>query len=233
MRETLKKNLDKVFWTVGGGIATHFITKQLDAKEMAEFQNKIKNVENIENNILDLLKDSKLDISPEGYNFLKPKIEIIARSGKKVFDFINKEELSEKFKVSVNDNLSELTKAVEEINKYLESKNNNKFLPDFNLKDFNLNTLYEYLDSLTLLQESALLHIIIFLLILSTVYSILAALFGNEIIKYFNLENKYPKLNTFFSYRAKFQKYYLMWNISILFFLCIFGILLNIFSFVC
>ena len=71
-----------------------------------------------------------------------------------------------------------------------------------------------------------------FLSLIFTSINILGALFGNEIIKYFDLEKKYPKLNTFFSYRAKFQKYYLSWNIFLLLILIIAAILLNIFIFI-
>ena len=101
------------------------------------------------------------------------------------------------------------------------------FLPDISFND-----LYQYLDTLTLSQESALLQIIIFILLLLIVSNILAALFGNEIIKYFDLEKKYPKLNILFSYRAKFQKYYLSWNIFFLLILIIAAIFLNIFIFI-
>ena len=81
---------------------------------------------------------------------------------------------------------------------------------------------------MTLLQESALLHIIIYIYILATVFNILGIFFGNEVIKYFELENKYPKLHIFFKLRAKFQKYYLMWNVFYMFFICFIGIILDL-----
>ena len=46
--------------------------------------------------------------------------------------------------------------------------------------------LINYLDSLTLLQEGGLFHIIIFSTILVIIFDILGIFFGNEIIKYFN-----------------------------------------------
>lgn len=84
---------------------------------------------------------------------------------------------------------------------------------------------------MTLLQESALLHIIIYIYILATVFNILGIFFGNEVIKYFELENKYPKLHIFFKLRAKFQRYYLIWNISILLVVCFLGIFLDLLVF--
>ena len=138
---------------------------------------------------------------------------------------MNKEELSDKFKSSINEHLSEVLKAQDEIQKFLEDWNNSgkNFLPDISFKD-----LYQYLDTLTLSQESALLQIIIFILLLLIVSNILAALFGNEIIKYFNLETKFPRFSLFFKVRATLQKYYLMWNVLMLLFCCIFGIGVNI-----
>nr|WVH38266.1 hypothetical protein [Trametes maxima] len=74
----------------------------------------------------------------------------------------------------------------------------NKFISDFNfLGNFDLNKFYSYLDTLSLHQEGALFNIIVLLVILLTVFSIIGVFFGNEIIKYFDLENKYPRLNTF------------------------------------
>ena len=64
------------------------------------------------------------------------------------------------------------------------------------------------------------------------IYSILGVFFGNEIIKYFDLENKYPKLSIYFKLRAKFQRYYLLWDISIMFLICILGIALNVLTFI-
>ena len=98
--------------------------------------------------------------------------------------------------------------------------------------NFNFDYFTAYLDSLSLLQESALLHILIFIIILLTLINIFAALFANEILKYFDLENKYPSISGFLKLRAKFQKYYLTWNILFLLFLILAAILLNIFIFI-
>lgn len=90
---------------------------------------------------------------------------------------------------------------------------------------------YQYLDSLTLLQEVSLLHISMFLVLILTVINILSVLFGNEIVRYFNLEKRLPKLSGFFRLRATLQRYYLMWNVLILFVFCLFGIGVNLLLF--
>ena len=55
-----------------------------------------------------------------------------------------------------------------------------------------------------------------FVVIILNVINILSVLFGNEIIRYFNLEEKFPRLGLFFRLRLKFQRYYLIWNVLIL-----------------
>ena len=57
--------------------------------------------------------------------------------------------------------------------------NNNKF-------SFNLDSFYKYLDSLSLLEESALFHIFILSFILLTLVSLISTLFANELINLFN-----------------------------------------------
>ena len=67
-----------------------------------------------------------------------------------------------------------------------------------------------------------------FLSLIFTSINILGALFGKEIIRLFKLEERFPKLSIFFSLRAKFPRYYLVWNVILLFSLCISGLGINI-----
>lgn len=97
----------------------------------------------------------------------------------------------------------------------------NKFVGGFS--DF-----FQSLESLSILQHSILLDILMFLLLIFTVINILSALFGNEIIKYFNLETRFPGLSLLFKVRSSLQRYYLMWNVFVLIFVCMFGIGINI-----
>ena len=92
----------------------------------------------------------------------------------------------------------------------------------------NLDFFYDYLNSLGLLETSALYHIIALALICLISFNILSAVLGNEIIKYFNLEERYPKLASFFKLRLKFQRYYLILNFSLIFIICIVSILIDI-----
>jgi hypothetical protein len=100
------------------------------------------------------------------------------------------------------------------------TKNNSNF-------NVNFDGLYAYLDSLSFLQETALVHILIFIYMLLAILNLGSILFANQIIKYFDLENRYPYLNKILQIRAKFQIYYLIWNYVILTIICLGAILLN------
>lgn len=91
-----------------------------------------------------------------------------------------------------------------------------------------LSILQTYLDSLGLLEVSAFFHISVLLLIMLITFNIFSVLFGNEIIRYFSLEEKYPKLNSFFRLRQNFQRYYLMLNILAMFIICLLVISLDL-----
>ena len=96
------------------------------------------------------------------------------------------------------------------------------------LSYLNIFNIYDYLDSLTLLEESSLLHIFMFSIILLI---LTGTLLSNEIIKYFNIEDKYPSISTFLKIRSKYQRYYLIWNVFSLFIICIMGIGVNLMIF--
>ena len=123
---------------------------------------------------------------------------------------------------------NELQDFVDQINKDTISEGLNKNFID----NFNLDFFTTYLDSLPLLQEAALLHILLFIIILLTLSNIFGSLFANELLNYFDLENKFPSISGFLKLRAKFQKYYLSWNIFFLLILIIAAIFLNIFIFI-
>jgi hypothetical protein len=98
--------------------------------------------------------------------------------------------------------------ANEAVKKLIETINgNNNLVSDFNLEDF-----YKYLNSLNLIELSALYHIIVLALIAILSINVLSAVLGNEIINYFKLEENFPKLAAFLRLRLNFQRYYLILN---------------------
>jgi hypothetical protein len=114
--------------------------------------------------------------------------------------------------------------ASEGVKKLVDSINgSNKLVSDFNLEYF-----YEYLNSLSLLELSALYHIIVLIVIAILSFNVLSAVLGNEIIKYFKLEENFPKLAAFLRLRLKFQKYYLTLSFSLIFLLIFASIQINL-----
>jgi hypothetical protein len=112
----------------------------------------------------------------------------------------------------------------EAVKKLIETINgNNKLVSDFNLEDF-----YKYLNSLNLIELSALYHIIVLALIAILSINVLSAVLGNEIINYFKLEENFPKLAAFLRLRLKFQRYYLILNFSLIFLLIFATIQINL-----
>ena len=82
-----------------------------------------------------------------------------------------------------------------------------------------------------MLQVMNIFHVLTYIVIFLSLIEIIIILFGNELIKYFDLENKYPKLSVFFKLRAKLQKYYLIYNFFLIVAMCILGTFLDIFVF--
>jgi hypothetical protein len=122
------------------------------------------------------------------------------------------------------ENWQKALEKVNEIDDYL-TKDKDKFLSG-------LSNFFEYLDTLTLLQESSLFHVAVFIVIVLSLINIISVLFANEFINYFNLEKRFPKLAIFFKLRLKWQKFYLIMNFTILFIMCIFAIAINILLFI-
>ena len=69
-----------------------------------------------------------------------------------------------------------------------------------------------FVKSLTLIQNSILVHVLLLIVILFLLWNILAAYYSNKIITYFNLETRFPRLKRYFELRVKFQDYYIGLN---------------------
>ena len=122
---------------------------------------------------------------------------------------------------SLYENNLELVNLIDDlINEIKNEKTANEFVSG--LSDF-----YQFVENLSLLEHLVLLDIILFLLVMVTIINIFSALFANEIIKYFNLENRFPRLSLFFKIRLTLQKYYIIWNVFVLMVVCIFAVGIN------
>lgn len=94
--------------------------------------------------------------------------------------------------------------------------------------NFNLNSFNEYLNSLNLLELSAIYHILVLTLICLLLINIISAILGNEIINYFKLEKRFPIITAFLKLRLKFQKYYLILSFSLIFIICIASVIIDL-----
>ena len=153
-----------------------------------------------------------------GVNVCVDKIE---HSSDIVTILLNSEKLPFEFKDTILREMQSIEQYSKDLKQILEDIDKTSFVPG-------LDKFYAYLDSLTLFQESAVIHISLFIVLLLTVLNILFIFFGNEIIRYLNLEHKFPSLTGLIRLRAKFQRYSLMWNIFILVLVCVFGIFINL-----
>ena len=228
----LKNYFQTTFVFFTGAVGHQYVSKLLDYKEVIADQkseaeiiemnkdtnNKITEVHNhiIDNDIEGSLNEALN--SSEASEAIKAQAQIakdsIAQTKTSCMDFIkynvsnssNKSnEVAKALDIKKRDCFTKITNTTEELKKLQEFIDNekNKFLS-------NLTGLNDYLNSLSLLELSALFHILGSLLILITAFNILSVFFSNEIIKFFNLELKYPKLAKFFHLRRIFQKYYLL-----------------------
>ena len=241
--KNIVKNLQNLGVFTSGIVAHHYGSKLLDYKESSEgskvqalrddkldeIANGIKKLTDNCNNITDNLKETTL---------LQSKLDKLAHSAwdkaNNVQDSLNKYSsiADSSNKENLDKNVTEMVSVTEKINKLLEEISNANVGSSTKFTS-SIDDLYNYLDNLSLLEESSLLHILIFLVIILTVFNILTALFSNEIIQYFNLVERYPYLYNFFKLRNKLQRYYLMWNIFTLLIICIGGICINLLTIYC
>ena len=116
----------------------------------------------------------------------------------------------------------EISQAIKNLLDYMD-KGSNKLLSNINLEGF-----YSYLNSLSLVEISALFHIFVLSVILLLLLNVLTVVLGNEIINFFKIEEKFPKLIGVLRLRMKFQKYYLILNFSLIFILAMASILIDL-----
>ncbi len=245
----LKNNLTILGTFLSGVVGHHYIGKILDYKsEMAAskemelraisesenmeiMQNKlnsiIKNNENLSKNVETLIDkhipESQLLYVNELLDFGGKQCKNVREILDKGPDNINLDFYQTAYRAAVACEKAN-REASEGVKKIVDSINgSNKLVSDFNLERF-----YEYLNSLSLLELSALYHIIVLVVIATLSFNVLSAVLGNEIIKYFKLEEKLPKLAAFLRLRLKFQKYYLTLSFSLMFLLIFASIQINL-----
>ena len=91
------------------------------------------------------------------------------------------------------------------------SSSNSSNLIGFDFSD--LYKLQEFINQLTLEQSLAFSFFTGTVVILLTMISISSALWGNFLVDYFKIEERFPFLSTYLKYRSKLRSYFLIVNI--------------------
>lgn len=111
---------------------------------------------------------------------------------------------------------------------YIQSYRPNSTVNNF---DQYFYSFQNYLETLSLEQLHSLSHILFLICLLISTFNLAAIFYGDSLIKYLNIENKYPSLAYFISIRRKFQQYYFGWNLFLIISVLIVLLLFNIFVF--
>jgi hypothetical protein len=130
-------------------------------------------------------------------------------------------------KIEELDSIKESNKSlVENIQNIINSKDGSSGSNSLIGNNF-IDSINQFLSSLTFEQTLAILHISGSIFILISMYSILMIYLGEYFINYFNLEEKYPKIANFIKVRRKFQNYYVSINLIIIVFVLLIIIYIN------
>ena len=236
----LKENLVKLSVFVAGAGGHHYVSKVLDWKNdqeaarleavrddvMKEMSTKLNSVLDCCGHCKDEIKSTKIvenvpHFTDENKRTALEILDKIQDAGNTINSVSNEVPMPFEAHVIIANNLKSIDELSRELTIFLESIDKKPFFQW-------LDQFYAFLDSLTLFQESAVVHILLFIVLLLMVLNILLIFFGNELIIYFNLEQRFPSLSHMIRLRAKLQRYYLMINVFILFLVCIFGIFVNL-----
>lgn len=120
-----------------------------------------------------------------------------------------------------------ITEILDEISKRSSGGGNtgvSNFLNDYSWR---IDDLIPEIDMSNLTHSIAIVNFFGCLIILLCLITILSAFYGNKIILYFDLENKYPSLAKFIRLRIKFQNYTIIFNFVLLTFVLINQMIIN------
>lgn len=186
-----------------------------------------KQITDLESNNELLLQSSEFD---NNFNQLSTRVEDFNRLNEEIStkDQLTSEELEIKTEEIIslgeeitqlfrkgNDQWSSLNKTIRDI---INSRNNSEYFDSLQQFIFNLN--YE--------QNLAVVHISGSVFIIITLLSIVSIFYGDQLILYFKLEERFPRFAKYIQLRRKFQNYYILTSLLIIFTILIIIIFLNI-----
>jgi hypothetical protein len=140
----------------------------------------------------------------------------------------------------INDKIQEIENTNVEIHNMYESVNTkfDSFINNVNTLLNNSGNKSQYLDSLQSIidgfnyeQNLAMSNILGSMFIIFSLISIISIFYGDKLIIFFDLENRFPKIAKFIQIRRKFQQYYLLMNIGLIIIVLLLIIYVNIIEF--
>lgn len=229
-----------VFNTIRG-TKTSGLQKLINKQETKyeELNNKYTSL--LENNISKL--ENEREILEESNN-LKQEVELLEQKLRSSVEI--KRELQTKYSENSEDpaiieQIQEVINNGEEIQNMYESVNTkfDSFINKINTlltnnsgnKSQYLDSLKTFFDSLNYEQNLAVVHISGSMFILFSLINIISIFYGEKLIIFFDLENRFPKIAKFIQIRRKFQQYYLLMNIGLITIVLAIIIYINIIEF--
>ena len=180
----------------------------------------------------------------EESNNLRKDVEVLEQKLRNSVEI--KRELQTKYlenseNTSINEQLQEVINTEKEIHNMYESviskfdsifnKINTILTNNSGNNSLNLESLQSFFNGLNYEQNLAVAHISGSMFILFSLFSIISIFYGDKLIIFFNLENRFPKIAKFIQIRRKLQQYYLLMNIGLIIIVLVIIIYINILEF--
>ncbi|SRR6266576_5039148 len=194
-----------------------------DNLDVERIQNS-KLIEKVNNLISENESNSKLEnIIRKSFENNDNKIEIL---NSKVNQLIETKSYEENTIIEINNSMKDinkdLTEVIDKIDETLRSS-----IIDADI----INTMISYINSLNYFQSLAISHLFLIILISILLIDLMTIYFGDYLIEKFNIKSKYPRIHKFIQLRRKFQRFYLILDLTIIFIMLIILSILNIIIF--
>ena len=221
------KNLSVVGLGLGVfNTVSNLITNQ-DLKDKLEIE-KFKNsqlIERINKLVTDNESNSKIEnILRKSLDNNENKMEILIS---KMNHLIENKSIDENKIIEVNNSIKNINNDLAEVVNQIDETLRSSII---NLDFFN--SIISYINNLNFIQTLAFTHISAIIFIFLSLNSLIALYFGNSLINKFNIDNKYPKIYKFIELRRKFQVYYLIKDLTIIYLILILLTFINVILFI-
>ena len=91
-----------------------------------------------------------------------------------------------------------------------------------------LDTIWDFFESINIFKRIALSLLLLKGVILSSIFSLIFILYGDYILKKYNIESRYHKIAKIIQLRRQFQRYYMILSILMIIFVCIIEIIFSL-----